>query len=172
VRRKVLIADLPDVFCRSAKPHVISAFADVAMAIESGFIRYLEPVMLILQQAAEIEIADETDDDLVEYIQTLRETILESYTGILQGLKSEGAHESMLPFLDRIILFIQRSTQSSTKSTEVLKAAIGLVGDLADCFGPRMASVLSQPFVTSMLEEGSEYEEMQQLVKWAYDVSV
>ena len=157
---------------RSAKPHVISAFPDIAMAIESGFIRYLDPVMMILQQAAEIEIDDETDEDLVEYIQTLRETILESYTGILQGLKSEGAHESMLPYLDRIIIFIQRSTQCTTKTTEVLKAAIGLVGDLADCFGPRMSAVLSQPFVSNMLEEGSDYEEMQQLVKWAYDVSI
>lgn len=70
--------------CRIAKPNVISAFADVAMAIEDGFVPYLNVVMQVLHGASGVEITNDTDDDMVEYINTLRESILEAYTGIVQ----------------------------------------------------------------------------------------
>ena len=71
---------------RSAKPHVISAFADIAMAIEGDFMHYLEVILRILQQAASVNIDDNADEELVEYINSLRESILGAYTGILQVL--------------------------------------------------------------------------------------
>lgn len=69
---------------RSAKPHVISTFADVAMAIEGDFMHYLVVILQILQQAAAVNVDDNSDEELVEYINTLRESILGAYTGILQ----------------------------------------------------------------------------------------
>lgn len=68
---------------RSVKPHVISLFADIAMAIEGDFDRYTAIILNILKQAGEVNISSD-DEDLVEYINTLRNSILEAYTGILQ----------------------------------------------------------------------------------------
>jgi importin subunit beta-1 len=68
---------------RSVKPHVISLFADIAMAIEGDFDRYAAIILNILKQAGEVNISND-DEDLVEYINTLRNSILEAYTGILQ----------------------------------------------------------------------------------------
>jgi importin subunit beta-1 len=54
------------------------------MAIEGDFLPYLVGILGILQQAADVRIDDSADEDLVEYINVLRESILEAYAGILQ----------------------------------------------------------------------------------------
>lgn len=61
---------------------------------------------------------------------------------------------------------MSRVSVDEYKSSDVLKGSIGLIGDLAECFGPRMNLLLVQPFVKQMLAEGDNYEEMLQLVSW------
>lgn len=67
---------------RSVKPHVISVFSDIAMAVEGDFERYCGVVLGILKQAGGVNIETE-DEDLIEYINELRNSIMEAYTGIL-----------------------------------------------------------------------------------------
>ncbi len=68
---------------KSVKPHVISCFADVALAIEGDFERYTPVILNVLKSAG--ERTEETDDEeLMEYINTLRAAILEAYTGVIQ----------------------------------------------------------------------------------------
>jgi hypothetical protein len=52
------------------------------MAIEGDFDRYAVVVLNILKQAGEINISGD-DEDLIDYINTLRHSILDTYTGIL-----------------------------------------------------------------------------------------
>jgi importin subunit beta-1 len=61
---------------------VIAVFSDIAMAIEGDFDRYAVVVLNILKQAGEINISGD-DEDLIDYINTLRHSILDTYTGIL-----------------------------------------------------------------------------------------
>lgn len=68
---------------RVVKPHVISVFADISLAIEGRFDRYAATVLGMLEQAGEVAISTD-DDDIIEYINTLRESILEAYIGIVQ----------------------------------------------------------------------------------------
>ena len=84
---------------RSVKPHVISLFADIAMAIEGDFDRYTTIILGILKQAGEVNISSD-DEDLVEYINTLRNSILEAYTGILQ------VQSSILCFHHAVLLLV------------------------------------------------------------------
>jgi hypothetical protein len=50
----------------------------------------------------QVNIKDDADEDLVEYINTLRVSILEAYTGIMQGLKEAKKQEMVLPAIDAI----------------------------------------------------------------------
>ena len=140
------------------------------MALEGDFMHYLQVIMQILQQAAGVNVENAEDEELVEYINTLRESILGAYTGIVQGLKGDDKQDAVVPYLDRMIEFIQRCVQDPTKTTEVLKAAIALVGDLVDCFGSRMSNILNQPFIGAMLMEGKQYDEMRQIATWTQKV--
>lgn len=73
-----------NVIDRSVKPHIISNFADLAMAAEGEFERYIPFVLPILVEAGQVVITPEMDEDTMDYINELRAGILEAYTGILQ----------------------------------------------------------------------------------------
>lgn len=68
---------------KEIKPEVISCFADISMAIEGDFDRYVGMILEMLRQAGEVEVPD-NDEDLQEYVFTLHTAILEAYSGILQ----------------------------------------------------------------------------------------
>eukprot|EP00607_Mallomonas_marina_P010538 CAMPEP_0182418286 /NCGR_PEP_ID=MMETSP1167-20130531/2761_1 /TAXON_ID=2988 /ORGANISM="Mallomonas Sp, Strain CCMP3275" /LENGTH=853 /DNA_ID=CAMNT_0024592429 /DNA_START=51 /DNA_END=2612 /DNA_ORIENTATION=- len=153
---------------RSVKPHVLSVFADIAMALETDFVRYANIILMMLQQAAEVNIQTD-DEDLIDYINGLREAILEAYTGIIQGLSQNC--DVIVPFLDRIVEFVQRCATDVHRSPQVLKAVIGLLGDMGHSFGSRMHGVLSMPFVPQLLQEGSQQDDStRQLVQWTQSV--
>jgi len=65
---------------------VLAIFADIAMAIESDFERYANVILDVMRLAGEVNTNDD-DEELVDYINSLREAILETYTGIVQVLK-------------------------------------------------------------------------------------
>ena len=137
---------------RSVKPHVINVFSDIALAIEGDFDRYTQVILGILKQAGDVNLSPETDDDdLKDYINSLRESILQAYTGILQvkllckaawsfrsihsvvsaqGLGADKKQDGVIGSLENIADFLKRSTSDPHRSTEVLKHAIGLVGDM------------------------------------------
>merc|ERR1719231_1757782 len=64
-----------DVVDRSVKPHVISLFSDIALAIEKSFDKYIV-VMDILTKAGEVT-TNSDDEEMIEYIIELRSAILE-----------------------------------------------------------------------------------------------
>lgn len=98
---------------RNVKISVLSCFGDIALAIGAKFEPYLEHTMTVLKQAGELT-ADEvsilsavllnwhvalggvdvifaqTDYDMIDYVQSLREGIVEAYVGIVTALKSGG----------------------------------------------------------------------------------
>lgn len=152
---------------RSVKPHVISLFADIAMAIEGDFDRYTSIILGILKQAGEVNISSD-EEELVEYINTLRNSILEAYTGILQGLKSANKQDSVLLFLDAIVEFLHRSAVDSNRSGEVLKSAIGLIGDLGQTFGTKMKPVFDMPFIHALLQQATTADnDVKEVAGWA-----
>jgi len=69
---------------RQVKPAVLSCFGDIALAIGGNFVKYLAPTVQMLDQAAHTEVSND-DEELVEYLGMLRESILEAYIGITQG---------------------------------------------------------------------------------------
>jgi len=86
------------------KPAIISCFGDIALAIGGNFEKYLSFVASILRQASEAKV-DTTDEEMYGYLNRLRENILVSYVGILQGLKKEKP-QLFNPYVDHLVTFI------------------------------------------------------------------
>lgn len=158
---------------RIVKPQVIGVFADIAMALESDFQRYATLVFEMLQQAGGVPITT-NDEEIVEYINSLREAILESYTGIIQGLRGENQQEVIMPFLDKILEFVGRcgndSLDPDLRSYGVVKAIIALLGDLGVFVGSYARPLLMQPFVNQLLNEYAQDEEVSKLVTYTREV--
>ena len=66
---------------RSVKPHIFSCMGDIALAVGPFFERYMVYVMRMLEQASTIKAADLEEDEKYDYLNELRTSILEAYTG-------------------------------------------------------------------------------------------
>jgi len=160
---------------RGVKPNVISCFGDIALAVGGNFDKYVNDTLLIINQAAETDVPDD-DEELVEYLNSLRESILEAYTGIVQGLNDGAKAPLIVPCLEPIFLFLSKILRDHTErnlvDASVLQAAIGMLGDLTHALGRDIYSFVARPEVAKLLEEGvsaSSSDGMRQIVAWTHE---
>lgn len=92
---------------RSVKPPIFSCLGDIALAIGDGFDKYMEHAIPMLQGAAEVSVHIQgVDDDILEYTNSLRNGILEAYSGILQGFKGSAKAQLLNPHAPHIVHFV------------------------------------------------------------------
>ncbi|CAN0102917.1 unnamed protein product, partial [Scytosiphon promiscuus] len=158
---------------RDVKPVVLACLGDIALAIQGEFRQYLEPTMNMLAQAQGVcgSTAGQ-DEDMVDYINVLRESVLEAYSGIVQGLHEENNNQThaLVPYLPALMAFLDQLAADTNKDNDVLKTAIGVVGDLAQGLGVSQAPNLRTPGVLALLREGQgsgQDESIISLATWA-----
>jgi len=153
---------------RSVKPPLVSAFSDIALAIGAAFEPYLQHSLMMMMQASQTRAPDD-DDDFIEYVNQLREGILEAYTGITQGLADGNKINLLLPYAEPIFQLMELISNEGHYDMAVLSKSIGLIGDLASCAGPDVARYLNQPYIHSLLQAGrtSYNENTQSTTAWA-----
>ncbi|XP_037823424.1 importin subunit beta [Lucilia sericata] len=170
----LLLANLSEpTLHRSVKPAILSAFGDLALSIGGEFVKYLNVVLELLRAASQLEV-DPNSYDMVEYLNELRESVLEAYTGIIQGLK--GVEQTpnqdvyhLEPHLGHIILFIKRIAVEGDNSDSMVASAAGFIGDLCTAFGPRLLTFVDDVTITQFLAEGkrSKASRTKSLCNWA-----
>ncbi|KAK9692488.1 Importin-beta N-terminal domain [Popillia japonica] len=149
---------------RSVKPQILSVFGDIVLSIGSEFKKYLDVVLSTLIQASQASQAsqaqvDRSDFDMIDYLNELREGVLDAYTGIIQGLKGDGVtpHPDVLllePHIPYIVQFISLVARDTENSESVIAVAAGLVGDLCTAFGEPMIQFLDNEPINDMLTKG------------------
>ncbi|BGP03309.1 Importin subunit beta-1 [Rhodotorula toruloides] len=158
---------------RSVKPPILSCFGDVALAVGPAFEPFLETTMKVLQQAGQMR-ADPNNYDLVDYVNTLREGILEAYTGIIGGLKTGGKVDILLPYISDIFAFLHLVLTDQDRTEAILRSAIGLLGDLAEAFpNGQLKEPLSSSWVADLLKAGRTKmggSETKKVAKWAREM--
>lgn len=83
---------------RMVKPSILAVFGEIALAIGAAFEGYLPVVMQLLQQAATLGSGtrDQTGFEMLDYIDSLNEGILEAYSGVILGLKGAGKGTTLI----------------------------------------------------------------------------
>lgn len=155
---------------RSVKPPIFSCFGDIALAIGEQFDKYLTYAMPMLQGAAEVSAQVSTrDDETLEYTNQLRSGILEAYSGIYQGFKNMKV-ESLLPYTGHILQFLESIYQDKDRDDAVTRAAIGVLGDVADTLGTSAIPLFqSSVFYKDFLDEclSSDDKQLKETAEWA-----
>lgn len=156
---------------RSVKPPVLSCFGDIAMAIGGAFEPYLQFSIMLLMQASQTEFPDD-DEDLIEYGNLLRESILEAYVGIVQGLRDGNLLHQFYNYVPGILQFLQKLANDPNRDEYVLSKAVGLIGDMAQALGPQIKSQINQQFIAKLLNDamGSSDKTMIETATWASSV--
>ena len=160
---------------RSVKPQIFSVFGDIALSIGPEFKKYLDVVLQTLAQASQAEV-DRNDYDMIDYLNELREGVLEAYTGIVQGLRGDMANpcpdaavalvEPHVPF---IIQFITTIAQDREHSDGNVSASVGLLGDLVTVFGVKLLPIVETGPLTELVSKGrrSRFQKTKTLATWA-----
>lgn len=76
------------------KPAILQCFGDIAQAIGPHFETYLNVVTSVLQQAATIVMSDSGAFEMLDYIISLREGIMDAWSGIILAFKQEKCSSS------------------------------------------------------------------------------
>jgi len=112
----------------SVKPAILSCFGDIALAIGARFENYLTFVMQVLQQASGVRIDPTTSFDMIDYVNSLREGIVEAYVGITQAMKSGGRAQLLIPYVQHIFGFLSVVHNEVDKTEPLTRGIIGLLG--------------------------------------------
>jgi importin subunit beta-1 len=158
---------------RDVKPIVISCFGDVAMAIAAAYDPYLPiSAMLLMQASSQQPPAD--NEDMVYFINRLRTSVLEAYSGIIVGFADGQALERLESLLPQILQFLSSLSLDATKDEVVLQKAVALIGDFANEMGTFQAvkEQLNQPFISQLIREGlaSPDDQVRETAAWTGQV--
>ncbi|RZC86506.1 hypothetical protein C5167_030585 [Papaver somniferum] len=159
----LLLSDLSNgVLHRSVKPPIFSCFGDIALAIGEHFEKYLAYAIPMMQKASEVcAQIDNDDEEMMDYGNQLRRGIFEAYSGVLQGMKGSKA-DLLLPHAGHLLQFIELVFNDKTRDESVSKAAVAVLGDLADTLGPNLKVLFSdRVFYNEFLGECMESEDDQ-----------
>ena len=117
--------------------------------------RYLSESLNLLDSAAKKSIIVESNEevDIIAYKAKLRETLVDCYTSMVHGISTHNASDVLTNYIDSIFVFLQKCCASEIRpSQKILKDILGLVGDMADVLGRRIATHVQTPFVSQMVE--------------------
>ncbi|CAE6354430.1 unnamed protein product [Rhizoctonia solani] len=138
---------------RNVKIQVLACFGDVALSIGPEFAPYLETAMTVLKQAGEIQ-PNPMDYEMVDYVAQLREGILDAYVGIVAGFKSADKSEPLLPYVQTMLGLCARALSDEERPDTIVRAAFGLIGDLADLYSKgQIKPLLTEGWLTSALQQ-------------------
>ncbi|KAA0187419.1 Importin subunit beta-1 [Fasciolopsis buskii] len=173
---------------KSLRPCIISTFGDLSLALGAEFLTYLPVVMETLQQATQAEV-NLADPDMVEYLNSLRTSCLEAYTGIVQGLKGDGPSFSNYVFhlltsshigstealnfvaghVPHILSFIAHIGADSITTDELISPSCGLIGDLVSAYGANILALVEVDSIANVLQKGrrSKTTHTKNLAVWA-----
>ncbi|XP_073988755.1 importin subunit beta Fs(2)Ket isoform X2 [Rhodnius prolixus] len=144
---------------RSVKPEILSVFGDIALSIGPEFKKYIDVVIQTLIQASTLQV-DQFDFDMVDWLNELREGIIEAYSGIIQGLKGDDPNNPsqdivlLEPHLQFIIQFITIISADTSKNDTIIGVSAGLIGDLCSTFGSKVIGMLDTDPIKSLLAQG------------------
>lgn len=147
---------------------MLSVFGDIALAIGERFEKYLTVTMSMLAAAAQTTV-DTDNYDMIDYLNQLREGILEAYTGILQGLRDGKKGDAFLPHVETVFAFLHVVSADPERDDAVTRTAVGVIGDLAHTLGPKVAPALVHESIKSLLREArkSSNAQTKEVASWA-----
>ena len=116
------------------KPAILQCFGDIAQAIGGAFETYLSVVGQVLQQAASISAQEETNFEMLDYIVSLREGIMDAWDGVIIAMRADGKVALLQPFVESIFQLLHQVYQDSNRTEGLLRSSMGVVGYVYYCF--------------------------------------
>lgn len=110
------------------KPAILQCFGDIAQAIGGHFETYLNVVAQVLQQAAGVSISQETSYEMLDYIISLREGIMDAWAGTIAAMKAGGKPALLQQYVESIFQLLHVVHADPNRTEALLRSAMGVIG--------------------------------------------
>eukprot|EP00298_Acanthocystis_sp_HF-20_P016134 c21387_g2_i1.p1 GENE.c21387_g2_i1~~c21387_g2_i1.p1 ORF type:complete len:856 (-),score=317.86 c21387_g2_i1:49-2616(-) len=136
----------------SVKPAIFGVLGDIALAVRGKFVTYLNHVIPIIVQACQITVEDD-DEDVIEYVNELRQSIFDALVGIVQGLGDANRCDALVPHLGSFFGYIQLVARDESRDIELLRSAVSLTGDLCALVKQPCAPYVKDQTIQAIINE-------------------
>ncbi|EAU34291.1 conserved hypothetical protein [Aspergillus terreus NIH2624] len=137
------------------KPAILETFGDIAQAIGTQFDTYLPVVAQVLQQASIVTASADVTVEMIDYIVSLREGIMDAWGGILLTYKGKPQVTQLQPYVESIFQLLHLISQDLARSSEgLMRSSMGVLGDLAEAFpNGEFAAFFRNDWVTALVRD-------------------
>ncbi|KAB8238317.1 karyopherin beta [Aspergillus alliaceus] len=136
------------------KPAILETFGDIAQAIGTHFDTYLPVVAQVLQQASTVTASADVNIEMLDYIVSLREGIMDAWGGIVLSYKGKAQVTQLQPYVESIFQLLNLISQDPNRSEGLMRAAMGVLGDIAEAFpNGEFAAFFRNDWVTQLVRE-------------------
>ena len=136
------------------KPAILQCFGDIAQAIGGHFEIYLSVVAQVLQQASQVSVQADGNYEMMDYVTSLREGIMDAWDGCIIAMKSSGKTQLIAPYMDSIFELLSVIDKDPNRTEALLRSSCGVIGDLADAFpNGEFREYFRNEFLTKMTRE-------------------
>lgn len=154
------------------KPAILQCFGDIAQAIGGAFEQYLQVVGQVLEQAASINLDAGISYEVMDYIVSLREGIMDAWAGTIIAMKADNKVDRVQPFVTQIFSLLHQIYNDQNRSEALLRSSMGVLGDLSDAFpNGECADFYRQDWVAAMVKETRQNQEFSkrtiETARWA-----
>ena len=96
----------------------------------------------------------------MDYLNLLREGVLEAYSGIIHGLKESGKLHLFKEHVNTVLMLVKEISEDQTSQLPVIKAAVGVVGDLILVFQQELTAYVGKaPFLSQLVQTAIRSQE-------------
>ncbi|KAL9128190.1 MAG: hypothetical protein Q9217_003090 [Psora testacea] len=153
------------------RPAILQTFGDIAQAIGPHFETYLSIVAQVLQAAANVTMNENSAFEMLDFIISLREGIMDAWSGAILAMKQSKAQQ-LTPYVEPIFKVLGVIAQDPNRSEALLRSAMGVIGDLADTFpNGEYAGLFRQDWLTALIKDVKTNREFQprttETARWA-----
>ncbi|KAF2735637.1 ARM repeat-containing protein [Polyplosphaeria fusca] len=136
------------------KPAILQCFGDIAQAIGGHFETYLAVVAQVLQQASSVSVGGDGNFEMMDYVTSLREGIMDAWDGCVIAMKSSGKTQLLTPYIDPIFNLLRIVYHDTNRTEALLRSSCGVIGDLAEAFpNGEFREYFRHDFLTAMARE-------------------
>jgi len=156
---------------KSVKPSILASFGDISIAIGDSFIQYLGVVAPPLQAAAAMSVTMARqagdDEDEIEYVNSLRQYILDAWSGMFNGLSKEFVDLYLKQFAPMIIEYVETIAADPNEDLSVLNRAVGALGDISANISGIGVLLNEKPFIKPFLHHCMTKPGLDEKASWA-----
>ncbi|KAG5984451.1 hypothetical protein E4U55_004795 [Claviceps digitariae] len=136
------------------KPAILQCFGDIASAITGHYETYLSVVATVLEQAATVTASPDGPMEMVDYVISLREGIMDAWGGIIGAMKASNKTQLLQQYVPTIFNLLAQIANDTLRSESLMRASMGVIGDLADAYpNGELVEAFRQDWITAMIKE-------------------